>query len=185
MIPGRVDEIDYVLFVPQEVYFGLETQAKKAELGRVISRVNHMLEDENFILVGPGRWGTVNPDLGVRVGYADIFQSKALIEVTGLGIGGAPEPSFGTHFFQDLIEAEIYPLAIFLDDEDVEFNREFFYETPNNLGECFPDEDRFSESVRLIRVDDFRSGSKLELVMDDEQGLAVAYLKQILKLQED
>jgi hypothetical protein len=185
LVPGIVEDIDYVLFVPQENYFGLETQMKKAELGRVISRVNHLLEDENFILVGPGRWGTVNPDLGVRVGYADIFHSKALIEVTGLGIGGAPEPSFGTHFFQDLIEAKIFPLAIFLDDEDVEFNREFFYDTPNNLGECSPDEERFSESVRLIRVDDFRSGYKLELVMDDEQGLGVAYLKQTSKLQED
>ena len=184
LIPGHVKQIDYVLFVPQETYFGLKTQSNKAELGRVISRVNHQMEDENFILVGPGRWGTVNPDLGVRVGYADIFHSKALIEVTGKGIGGAPEPSFGTHFFQDLIEAKIYPLAIFLDDEDVQFNRKFLYDTPNHLGILFPDEERFSDSVRLIKVEDFQAGGQLELVMDDETGKAVGYIKQAKETQE-
>ncbi len=48
-----------------------------------------------------------------------------------------PEPSFGTHFFQDLMEANIYPLAIYTDDEDVIFNRAFFYETPNRLAEWY------------------------------------------------
>jgi len=185
LIPGHVKEIDYVLFVPQESYFGLETQSKKAEIGRVISRLNHQMEGENFILIGPGRWGTVNPDLGVRVGYADIFHSKALIEVTGKGIGGAPEPSFGTHFFQDLIEAQIYPLAIFLDDEDVVFNREFFYDSTNYMGERFPEEERFVDSVRLIKVSDFCDDCQLELAMDDEVGDAVAYLNQTLKQRED
>ncbi len=59
--------------------------------------------------MGPGRWGTSNPDLGVHVDYADIFNSKALVELSGEGIGPAPEPSLGTHFFQDLLEGQIFP----------------------------------------------------------------------------
>ena len=185
LIPGNVKDVDYVLFVPQETYFGLETQSKKSEIGRAISRINHQMEEENFILIGPGRWGTINPDLGVRVGYADIFHSKALIEVTGGGIGGAPEPSFGTHFFQDLIEAKIYPLAIFLDDEDVEFKREFFYDTPNHLELRFPEEERYSKSIRLIKVSDFKKDSKLEIVMNDESGKAVSFLSDAIDQQEN
>jgi len=60
------------------------------------------------------------------VGYADIYPTRALIELTGKGLGHMPEASFGTHFFQDLVESNIFPLAIYLDDADVIFNHDFF-----------------------------------------------------------
>ena len=75
----------------------------------MIGQLNAALKDEIFICVGPGRWGTSTPDLGVRVGYGDIYNTRALVELAGEGIGPAPEPSFGTHFFQDLVESNIYP----------------------------------------------------------------------------
>ena len=93
---------------------------------RAIGRLNAALEDNIYIAVGPGRWGTSSPDLGVHIGYADIYNTQALIELSGEGVGTAPEPSFGTHFFQDLMEAQIYPLAVYLDDEDAIFNRNSF-----------------------------------------------------------
>ena len=103
---GRVSNIKYVLFVNPDCYYALPTPAARAELGRVIGRLNAQLKDETFICIGPGRWGTTNPDLGVRIGYSDIYNTRALIELTGEGIGTAPEASFGTHFFQDLVEFE-------------------------------------------------------------------------------
>jgi hypothetical protein len=86
------------------------------------------------------------------------------------------EPSFGTHFFQDLIESNIYPLAIYLDDPDVRFNRQFFYETRNQLTVILPEASKYKQVLRLINVASFRPGHHLELVMDDEKGQAVAYL---------
>ena len=134
MVPhGHVKDIRYVLFVPPEGYYALPTAAARSELGRAIGRMNEVLAGKIFICIGPGRWGTTNPDLGVHIGYSDIYNTRSLIELSGEGVGSAPDASFGTHFFQDLVEAKIYPLAIFLDDEDVVFNREFFYETPNSL----------------------------------------------------
>ena len=65
------------------------------------------------------------------------------------------------------------------------FNRKFFYDTPNRLEELFPDEKKYSDKIRLIRVDDFSPGGNLELVMDDEIGQAVAYIKTTLEPQED
>ena len=75
------------------------------------------------------------------------------------------------------MESEIYPLAIYLDDPDVIFNREFFYNTPNHLADFLPESEAWRESIRLIQVADFRLAHHLELVMDDDAGLTVAYLE--------
>ena len=177
---GHVAKITHVVFVPPEGYYALPTHQIRVDLGRAIGALNGNLKGVVFICVGPGRWGTSNSDLGVPIGYADIYFSRALVEVSGEGIGSAPEPSFGTHFFQDLVESQIYPLAIFLDDPNAVLNRKFFYDTPNRLAEYLPeaanDSWPLAGSLRLIAVDDFRSGATLRLVMDDEKGRAAAYL---------
>jgi hypothetical protein len=175
---GRVGGIRFVLYVPARAYHALPTPSARGELGRVIGLLNAALKDEIFICVGPGRWGTSTPDLGVRVGYADIYNARALIELTGEGIGAAPEASFGTHFFQDLVESNIYPLAIYLNDEDVAFNRDFFDQTPNCLARFLPDQMAWKNSLRLIEVASYRPEHSLTLVMDDEAGKSVAYLER-------
>ena len=177
LTPGSVPGIRYVLFVTPEGYFSLSTPAERNKLERAIGHLNVALEGQTFIAVGPGRWGTSTPDLGVHVNYGDIYNTHALIELSGQGIGSAPEPSFGTHFFQDLMEAQIYPLAIYLDDDDVIFSREFFYGAPNRLVKWVPADETLLETLRLLAVEDFRAGHHLNLIMDDDQGRAVAFLQ--------
>ncbi len=177
MVPrGNVLDIRYVVFVPPEFYFTIPTQNDRFVLERTIGKLNAALTGETFICLGPGRWGTTNPDLGIHIDYADIYNSKALVEISGMGVGVAPEPSLGTHFFQDLIEAEIYPLAISMDDSNAILNREFFYDTPNVLKEWIHVEEKTEEFLRLIKVDSYRAGSTLTLTMNDEKGKAIAYL---------
>ncbi len=173
---GYVPEITHVIYVTPEGYFSLGTQPERSHIGHLISKLNAKLAGKCFITMGPGRWGTINPDLGVPINYGDIYNTRALVEVSGHGIGGAPEPSFGTHFFQDLVEANIYPLAVYLDDPDAEFNRPFFYDTPNRLDRFLPEAQDCADTIRLIEVASFRRGCHLDLVMDDEKGQAVAYL---------
>jgi hypothetical protein len=175
---GRVRDIRYVVFVSPKNYFALPTASERAELGRSIGLLNAALKGKTFICVGPGRWGTTNPDLGVRIGYADIYHTRALVELTGEGIGAAPEASFGTHFFQDLVESNIYPLAIYLDEEDAVFNEDFFYNTPNCLTDFLPDHENLTGCLRLIEIAGYRPGYHLELVMDEEVGQSVAYLER-------
>jgi hypothetical protein len=173
---GRISNIRYVLFVTPEGYFALPSQMARAELGQAIGSLNALLAGKEYICIGPGRWGTANPDLGIRIGYGDIYNARALIELAGKGVGPAPEASFGTHFYQDLVESNIYPLAIYFDDEDTVFNRKFFYKTPNRLFDYLPEAARLSNCLRLIEVSSFRPHHHLELVMDDEQGRTVAFL---------
>ena len=176
MVPqGAMRGIRYVLFVTSEGYFSLSTQAERTHLERTISELNQALKDETFIAVGPGRWGTSTPDLGVHVAYGDIFNARALVELSGEAIGASPEPSFGTHFFQDLMEAHIFPLAVFIDDKDAVFNRDFFYKTPNRISKFIKTDRRLMHTLRLIAVEDFRAEHHLDLVMDGHQGRAAAY----------
>jgi hypothetical protein len=174
---GKVEDIHYVLFISPESYYALPTSEARRELITTIGKLNKVLEGETFICVGPGRWGTVNPDLGIGVSYADIYNTRALIELSGTRVGPAPEPSYGTHFFQDLIESRIFPLAIYLEDADAEFNKKFFYETPNKIAIWLPEHSRAGGALRLIRVEDFAPSMRMELIMDSGAGRAVAYLK--------
>lgn len=177
MVPqGVVAGIRYVLFVSPEGYFSISTQAERTKLERAIGRLNAALKGETFIAIGPGRWGTSTPDLGVHVAYGDIYNARALVELSGESVGTSPEPSFGTHFFQDLMEAHIYPLAVFLDDRDVFFNQDFFYETPNKVLKFISIDKRLTRALRLLAVKDYRPGHHMDLVMDGQKGRAVAYL---------
>jgi len=177
MVPeGHVDKITHVIYVTPEGYFALSSQPERSHIAHLVSKLNARLDGKTFIAIGPGRWGTINPDLGVPINYGDIYNTRALVEVSGHGIGSVPEPSFGTHFFQDLVESNIYPLAVYLDDPDVSLNRSFLYDTPNCLEATLPEAIDCGETLRLIEVASFRPGSHLELVMDDEKGQAVAYL---------
>lgn len=178
MVPqGAVQNIRYVLFVPSEGYFGLQSQAERTQLERAIGQLNAALQGQTFIAVGPGRWGTSTPDLGVHVAYGDIYNARALVELAGEEVGASPEPSFGTHFFQDLMEANIYPLGVFLDDNDTIFNRDFFYKTPNRLAEFISVETpRITAALKLIAVTDYRPNAHVELIMDANKSRAVAFL---------
>lgn len=173
---GFVDRIRYVLFISPREYFALPSSADHAKLRWAISRLNEALAGENFICVGPGRWGTSTPDLGVMVGYGDIYHTRALVELTGEGFGAEPEPSYGTHFFQDLLESQIFPLAIHLKDPDTIFNKTFFYHTPNCIHRYLDQQVDLPGCLRLIDVQDYRPKHHLVLGMDTSEGQSIAFL---------
>jgi hypothetical protein len=179
MVPrGIVTGIHWVLFVSPEGYFALTSTAERNRLERTIGTVNAALKGEAFICVGPGRWGTSTPDLGVGIDYGDIYCTRALVELTGKGIVPDLEPSFGTHFFQDLVESNIYPLNINLDDHGVVFNRAFFYKTPNHLSDFVRSDEGLLNALRMIKVEDFCPGCSMTLVMNDDAGKALAFLRE-------
>jgi hypothetical protein len=171
---GYVRAVDWVVYIVPEPYRRLDLTGK-AEVARTIGRVNNVLADLRFILIGPGRWGSVNPELGLPVGYGDIYNARALIELVGDEI--ASEPSYGTHFFQDLVESHIYPLAIALNDRDTEFNLGFFNGSPNGLARLLPQAKGLESVIKLIDVAAACKDRQLDLVMEGDRGIALAYLR--------
>jgi hypothetical protein len=126
--------------------------------------------------MGPGRWGTSNIQLGVKVTYADIYNTKVLIEVAHADEGSIPEVSYGTHFFQDLVEANIYPLPIYPDDPAVVYCEDFLLDSPNILLDISPGDEQYLPYVKVIDVQAV-AGRLLHIVMDAEKDKAIAYFK--------
>ncbi|MGA9533868.1 MAG: PEP/pyruvate-binding domain-containing protein [Anaerolineales bacterium] len=172
---GRVSDIEYVVYVQPDPYDELPIGVKRKELASLIGRINAALEDKTFILIGPGRWGSANTQLGIPVGYADIYNARALVEL--FRGPSKPEPSYGTHFFQDLVEAKIYPLALSISEDGPAFNWTFFEDSPNQLSELLPKDADWADTVRVLQVDRIAKGKRLELVMDGEADQALAYLR--------
>jgi hypothetical protein len=173
---GKAEGIRYIIFVDPEKYHQIPDLTIKLELGPAIGRLNKKLENESFILMGPGRWGSANIDLGVHVTYADIYNTKALIEVGVAQDGVTPELSYGTHFFQDLVESGIYSLPLHLDENDRDFNWSFFRDSPNGLTQLLPQDAELSPYLRLIDVAAVTNSCRLNILMDGSNDEAVGYL---------
>jgi hypothetical protein len=177
MVPqGYLAGIRHVIYVDPVRYFSLPSEADRRELTRLISQLNQKLPPKSFICIGPGRWGSANYDLGVFVNYADIFNAGALVELSGSAIGVSLDSSFGTHFFQDLMEAQIYPLSLPLDEERTTFNMAFFEQGSNRLDEFVKVAGQLSDVLRLVAVADQRPGCHMELYLDGDKNYAIGYL---------
>jgi hypothetical protein len=75
------------------------------------------------------------------------------------------------------MEADIYPLGVFLDDANTIFKRELFYNTPSRLNEFISVNNlRVNNALRLIAVSDYRRNHHLDLIMDAQKSYAVAFL---------
>jgi hypothetical protein len=173
---GKVSGIRYVIYVDPEVYKRIPDITDKKELGRAIGRLNKRLEDEKFILIGPGRWGSVNLDLGVHVTYGDIYNTKVLIEMAIAAEGQKAEFSYGTHFFQDLVESGIYSLALQLGNGEAQFDRDFFLNAPNCLAELSPDDADLSPYLHVIDIATVTHNRRVKIVMDGSVDKAIGYL---------
>lgn len=171
---GLVRGVRKIVYVSGQKYHEL-APVNQQHVARVIGRLNERLADEEFLLIGPGRWGTANAELGVPVTYGDLYNARALVEV--VTDKSRIEPSYGTHFFQDLIEARIFILAIDLEDPRTEFNRHFFDDSENRLMDLYPEEAKWSHVVKLIDVEGTYGGMLLDLVMDGNAGVAMAFLR--------
>ena len=95
---GNVDGIDTIVYVKPEAFDSAHNQ----ELVPVLDKLNRQFikEGRNYVLVGPGRWGSSDPARGIPVHWADISASRLIVEA-GLD-NYRIEPSQGTHFFHNL-----------------------------------------------------------------------------------
>ena len=172
MVPqGLVSKVEYIVYVDPEVYFQLSTQHDFIEVARLIGRLNKILEGRNFILIGPGRWGSTDYMQGVSVTYADIFNTRALIELASKKGGYSSEPSYGTHFFQDLIETHIYPLAIHAEEAGDHLNLDFIKQASDHMPELIPKPSPSSHCIKVIQIPVERPDQYLEIVMDGLRGM--------------
>ncbi len=176
---GVVSDIRYILIIDPVGYSSIKNPEVKKSLGRVVGRINAhpRFQEGKSIMLGPGRWGTSNINLGVNVSYAEINNTSVLGEIAQEESGQVPDVSYGTHFFQDLVEAQIIYLPIYPDDPKSEYNFDFFNNSPNMVKDLFPDAKEYEDYVRVIDVNLARPGKLMNVLADPHTQKAVGYLK--------
>jgi hypothetical protein len=160
---GNVPDITYIVYVDPQKYSELTEQQDLAAVGRAVSRLNKSRGDIR---------------LGVSVTYSDINNTAMLIEIARKQKDYIPDPSFGTHFFQDLVEASIRYLPLYPDDPRNIFNEQFLTTAKSVLPDLLPDYANLSQVVRVIDIPMVTGGQVLQVLINADEERAVACLNE-------
>jgi hypothetical protein len=174
---GSAHNLTHVVYVDPDRYNDLGTMEELRAVGRAVGKLNKILPKRQFLLIGPGRWGSRGDiKLGVNVTYSDINNTAVLIEVARKKGNYLPDLSFGTHFFQDLVEAEIRYLPLYPDDPGIVFKESFFRDSPNILPQLLPEFAELAATVRVIDIGEATDGMVMHVLMNADLEQAVAFL---------
>ncbi len=183
---GKVTGVHTVVYVDPYEYSNLESYEDLISIRSIVGELNQILPRRSFILVGPGRWGSRGDiKLGVPVAYADINNTAMLIEVAQKQSKYEPELSFGTHFFQDLVEEDIKYLPLYPEDHDTIFSHSFFKGSKNVLSDILPKYAHLSNVVKVIKVEDIFFQKELVILMNGDLQKAIAYIEHPSNIQSN
>ncbi|WP_242856999.1 PEP/pyruvate-binding domain-containing protein [Pseudobacteroides cellulosolvens] len=144
--------VDFVVFVDAQSYLGLNDSGKYS-VARQIGIINSALKGKNAMLMGPGRWGTTTPSLGVPVHFTELCNMSVICEVASSETGFMPELSYGSHFFQDIVETGIFYVAIFDGQNDVIYYPNRILEKENILETILPQCSQYKDVIRIVKTD--------------------------------
>jgi pyruvate,water dikinase len=174
---GWVPDITHLVYVDPKGYSELATRAELLAVGRAVGQLNKLLPKKQFILMGPGRWGSRGDiKLGVNVTYADISNTAMLVEIARQSGNYVPDLSFGTHFFQDLVESRIRYLPLYPDDDGIVFNERYLLSSSNLLPTMLPEFAHLADTLRIIDIPASFDGRVLRVLMNADLDEALAIL---------
>ncbi len=172
---GTITGITHIIYVDPNEYAKLPNQQSLLNVGIAIGKLNDLLSDTKFILMGPGRWGSRGDiKLGVSITYSEINNTSMLIEIAKQSGDYVPDLSFGTHFFQDLVEADIKYLPLYPDGQNTIFKSEFFNSSNNSLVSLLPE---MRDLEKVIKVINLKSENKsFDVYMNAEREFAIGHI---------
>lgn len=175
---GRVRNIEYIVYIDPMLYHHWP-HPERYEIARIVGRINRQLKGTVFMLMGPGRWGSANIDLGVPTKYSEISNCTMLVEIARMREGYVPEVSYGTHFFQDLIEDHIVYVPMYPDDPGVVFNEKFLRQE-SIFPTLFPEPyyRNFDDLIRVIHIPSVADGKLATAALNGELDEGLIYLKR-------
>ena len=140
--------IDYIVFISSEEYIKLP-EVEKYNIARQVGIINKKLKGKNAMLMGPGRWGSSNPALGVPVKFTELCNMSVMCEIAYSNKDLMPELSYGSHFFQDLVETGIFYVALFDNKSDVVFNESKLKNKENIVKQIVQDSNINQEVIKV------------------------------------
>jgi len=170
--------IDRIIYIVPEGYAKLSMSDRYA-VARLVGRLTHLDDQEKkpmIMLIGPGRWATSSPEMGVPVSFAEINTVSVLCEVAAMHEHLIPEVSLGTHFFNDLVEMDMLYFALYPQKYNNILQSEFFQKSENMLERLLPDASALASVVRVIDAKKRKDGLSICLNADVTKQSAVCYL---------
>jgi hypothetical protein len=153
---SRNERIRRVIYVVPDAYAALRTQERYA-VARLIGRLAHLPENSSqtgcLMLIGPGRWGTRSPELGVPVSFAEIDTVDILCEVVAMREDLVPDVSMGTHFFSELVESDMLYIALFPEQQGNRLDLSSFLSAQDVYVDDRPDWVSLSTVVRVLDLE--------------------------------
>ncbi len=148
---SREQPLSRIIYIVTETYAQLADR-DRYEVARLIGRLNrkHPEDDRGLMLIGPGRWGTHSPSLGIPVSFGEISRACVVCEMVEMHERLIPDVSLGTHFFNDIVEHDMLYLAYFPRNAGNSFDAAWFRSAPNRLLALCPEATRFADIVRVI-----------------------------------
>jgi hypothetical protein len=183
---SRIGTIDRIIYVVPSVYGQLPIN-RRYSVARLIGRLMHLEDGDQprqIMIMGPGRWGTTTPALGVPVSFAEINRVSVLCEIVSMREGLVPDVSLGTHFFNELVEADMLYVALFPGRQSNRLNEEFFGQSPNKLRDLIPDAAGHLDVVRVIDAADLTDGRIITLNASNRNQRVVCYLSREEEMPE-
>ncbi len=146
-------DIKRIISIDPEGYTALK-ESEKYQVARIIGKITRTINsDAPTMAIGPGRWGTTTASLGIPVSFSEISNISVLCEKEFKTGSMTPELSYGSHFFQDLVEENIFYCALFTEKDDVFFNEEIINANENILTKILPDEEKYNDIIKVIEPD--------------------------------
>lgn len=142
---GTIDNLRTLVYIKPQNFDVLDTK----EMARQIADLNARLikENANYILIGPGRWGTSDPSLGIPVHWADISNARVIVESSLRNFN--VEPSQGTHFFQNLTSLGVGYLTVNTFSGDGFYDIDYLDSQPAFFETKYVRAVRFDESIEI------------------------------------
>ena len=150
---SREVPLDLIVYVDPIAYYNLPYNEKNS-VAKAVGSFNwkYRGSGKHMMLIVPGRIGTSSQELGVPTTFADISEFEVICEVAESGAGYNPELSYGSHIFQDLVEAQILYTAVFEGKQTKEYHPEKLIKLPNLLTELLPEHGKLNEVIRILDV---------------------------------
>lgn len=161
--------IKQIIYIDPSGYNAL-TITEKHDIARLVGKLNRQItdrENRQTMLLGPGRWGTTTPSLGVPVRFAEINNVRVLVEIARMSEDIMPELSYGSHFFLDLVETNIFYIALFPENKEVFFNIDFLNSQNNKLADLVPDDKHYENIVRVYDFPSLRIQIMSDIISQD------------------
>ena len=147
---SREYPIDLIVYIDAIAYYRMPYR-EKYTVRDALSAINWQCREQNkhLLLITPGRICTSSPELGVPSSFADISEFNTIIEVSEQNAGYMPELSYGSHIFQDLVEAGILYSAVFKDETTLAYSAEKLKQEPNHLKDFIPDSEPLEKIIHV------------------------------------